>query len=319
MTNPSTHPARRLLAPALLVLALGLAGCGGGDAAVKTPDQLVAQGLDELGRYEFADAYASFAEAAARAPAGGALRRKAVFAQAVVCHQWQPASEARITEAAGLYRQLADAGEGEEAVQSLLRLGRLAELGDYFGDQEDLPKAREIYQQVMARWPQRAEAGEACLRLAAAWAQALDDESVRKGVAALDGWLQAHPDEPKAAIMLQYASELHWAFLHDAKSAVACLIEADRRGFDCDGREWQYCWRIARLAEEQLKDRELAIRYYRKIITTYPKSGSAWESQQELRRLGVEPPPIKLFDATLVARRGAGGGASAAAAKESKP
>lgn len=322
MTNLSINPACRLLAPALLVVAAAaIAGCGVGAASInKTPEQLVEQGLDELGRYEFAEAYETFALVRATAPAGSEVRRKATFAQAVACHQWQPASEARIGEAESLYLQLADAGEGEEAVQSLLRLGRLAELSDYFGDKEDLAKAREVYQQVMARWPQRPEAGEACLRLAAAWAQTLDPADVRKGIAAIDAWLKAHPDEPKAAIMLQYLSELHWTFLKDARSSVACLVEADRRGFDCDGREWQYCWRIARLAEEQLKDRDLAIRYYRKIIIDYPKSGSAWESQQELKRLGVEPPPIRLFDPTAVARKSAARpGATVAPVKEAKP
>lgn len=320
MTNLLPHPVRRLVAPALLAAAaLASAGCGGGAGAHATIDQQVERGLDELGRFEFEDAYETFARVRAQAPAGSELLRKATFAQAVACHQWQPSGEARIDEARRLYQQLADAGEGEEAVQSLLRLGRLAEMSDFFGDKEDLPKAREVYQQVMTRWPQRPEAGEACLRLAAAWAQTLEPADVRKGVAAIDAWLAAHPHEPKAAIMLQYLSELHWAFLRDAKSAVAALVEADRRGFDCDGREWQYCWRIARLAEEQLQDRELAIRYYRKIITDYPKSGSAWDSQQELKRLGVEPPPIKLFDPTAVARSDAKGGATGAAAKEARP
>lgn len=320
MTNSSIHPARCLVAPVLLVVvAIGIAGCGAGAASLKTPDQLVEQGLDELGRYEFAEAYETFALVRAKAPVGSEIRRKAIFAQAVACHQWQPASEEQIQEAESLYLQLVDAGEGEEAVQSLLRLGRLAELSDYFGDQEDLPKAREIYQRVMTRWPQRSEAGEACLRLAAAWAQTLDPADVGKGIEAITVWLKAHPDEPKAAIMLQYLSELHWTVLKDAKSAVACLVEADRRGFDCDGREWQYCWRIARLAEEELKDRDLAIRYYRKIVIDYPKSGSAWESQQELKRLGAEPPPIRLFDPTSVARTSARPDATAAPAKEAKP
>lgn len=320
MTNPSIHPARRLVVPALLVVAaVVIAGCGPGSASAKTPDQLIEQGLDELARYEFAEAYETFAQVRAKAPAGSDARRKATFGQAVACHQWQPASEALIREAEGIYIQLADEGAGEEAVQALLRLGRLAELSDYFGDKEDLPKAREIYQQVMTRWPQHPEAGEAGLRLAAAWAQSLDPADVRKGIEVIETWLKAHPEEPKAAIMLQYLSELHWSFLKDAKSAVASLVEADRRGFDCDGREWQYCWRIARLAEEQLKDRDLAIRYYRKIIIDYPKSGSAWESQQELKRLGVEPPPIRLFDPTAVARTNALPGATVAPAKEAKP
>lgn len=320
MINAPKHPARRLVAPALLVVAaVAIASCGAGPASLKTPDQLVEQGLDELGRFEFAEAYETFALVRAKAPVGSEIRRKATFAQAVACHQWQPASEEQIQEAESLYLQLAEAGEGDEAVQSLLRLGRLAELSDFFGDKEDLPKAREIYQQVMTRWPQRPEAGEACLRLAAAWAQTLDPADVRKGVEVIGAWLKTHPDEPKAAIMLQYLSELHWTFLKDAKSAVACLVEADRRGFDCDGREWQYCWRVARLAEEELKDRDLAIRYYRKIVIDYPKSGSAWESQQELKRLGVEPPPIRLFDPTAVARTGARTGATVAPAKEAKP
>ena len=273
---------------------LFISSCGV-ESTLVDKEQLLKEGLDELARYEFAPAYLRFSQVRASAPPEDPIRRQATLALAVVCHHWQPANADRIAEAGHLYRELSDAGEGDEAVQAQLQLGRLAELQDYFGDHEDLPAARACYQRVMERWPNRPEAGEACLRLAAAWAQSLKREDVLRGVAALENWLDTHPDEPKASIMLQYLSELHWTFLGDARKAVDSLLKADARGFDGENREWMFCWRLARLGEEELHDRDLAVRYYRRIVTDYAKCGAAWEAQQEMKRLGVEPPPIRLF------------------------
>jgi tetratricopeptide (TPR) repeat protein len=280
-----------------------LVGCGDGSPSTDQR-QLMTQGQEELARYEFTRAHACFSQVRAIAPAHDVMRREASLALAVACHHWQPASAERIAEAEALYRELSDAGVGDEAVQAQLQLGRLAELRDYFGDREDLPAARARYMQVMERWPQRPEAGEACLRLAAAWAQSLQREDVLRGVAVLEGWLDTHPDEAKASIMLQYLSELHWAFLGDARQAVDALRKADARGFDGENREWMFCWRLARLSEEELHDRDLAVRYYRRIVTDYPKCGAAWEAQQEMKRLGAEPPPIRLFDPASAVKAG---------------
>ena len=277
------------------ILATFIVSCDSGPSATDKR-QLMTQGQEELARYEFARAQACFKQVRAIAPMGGDMRRQATLALAVAYHHWQPASSEHIAEAEVLYRELSDAGVGDEAIQAQLQLGRLAELRDYFGDHEDLPKARACYQQVMDRWPLRPEAGEACLRLAAAWAQSLKREDVLRGVAALEGWLDTHPNEPKASIMLQYLSELHWSFLGDARKAVESLLKADARGFDGENREWMFYWRLARLGEEELHDRDLAVRYYRRIVTDYAKCGAAWEAQQEMKRLGVEPPPIRLFD-----------------------
>ncbi len=52
-----------------------------------------------------------------------------------------------------------------------------------------------------------------------------------------------------------------------------------------------FYWKVANLAA-QAGQRELAIEYYRHIISVIQRTRFAYESGLRLRQLGVEPPPL---------------------------
>jgi hypothetical protein len=62
-------------------------------------------------------------------------------------------------------------------------------------------------------------------------------------------------------------------------------------------RESIVWWRIARIAEEHLKDRDTAIAYYTKICVDAQTSGRAFEAQIALHRLGAPVPELTAFKA----------------------
>jgi hypothetical protein len=281
----------------LAAILAGLCGCGGDPHGGADAASLVARGLEDIERFDFAQGRERFAAARARSEPGGADWRRATYGQAVCAHHKTPPEPRLVAEAEALYRELAGrGGSSREAAAAHLGLARLAELRDFEGDPEDLPAAREQYRLVLAGWGGDPLAGEAALRLAATLLQTLDGPQVREGCRILEERLAAHPRDPLAACMWLCLGDAWHQQLGDPRRAVECLVRADEAGLPANGSEWTTWWRIARLAEDPpVGDRGLAARYYRRLVEEAPTSGKAWEAQQRLRGLGVEPPPIRLL------------------------
>jgi tetratricopeptide (TPR) repeat protein len=267
--------------------------------AAAADDGVAAAGLlrdaaTEVSYLSFDRAFPLFRQAEQLAPDGSPQWQQAVFGEAVCLQQIAPATAERLAEASRLYRQLAEK-PGAYSAQSMMALGRIAELVDYLGDVPDRPAARQWYEKArLAVGDDAPLASEAQLRFAATYVQETEAEPVRKGISILEDWLAKHPANPLASAMWQYAGDTYFYPLNEYARAIHCYLKADALGLLEKGREGPLCWRIANLAE-RVGDRDVAVRYYTKVIVKTPAGGKAYESQLALKRLGAPVPPIELF------------------------
>ena len=296
------HP--RLCRLLVGVTMLMIAGCGNEAPQVALDaDTLLARGAEEAGRFSWDTAAVAFADAEKAAAAGSLQRTKATYGRAVVAHQRTPASAATIAEAETLYRQVvADTPTSSEAGLATYGLGQIAAASDYFEDDEDLPKARELFSKTVDGWAGQEAGSLAALALADAWAATLKPEDMRHGCELLEAWLAKYPADPYAVVDWQWLGNTWQVGLGDSAKAVACFREADKLGLVPNGRQHEILWRIARMAERDLGDKQLAAEYYRRLIIERPSSGKGWEAQQRLIALGEQPPELKLYDEGAVKR-----------------
>lgn len=282
----------RLAGLAMVALTISSWAAAADDSA--TAGGLLKDAATEVSYLSFDRALPLFREAEPLAEKNSPQWQQAVFGQAVCLHQIAPATAERLAEASRLYRQLAE-NPGVYSAQSMMALGRIAELVDYLGDVPDRPAARQWYEKArLAVGDDAPLASEARLRFAATYIQEMAAEPVRKGIGLLEDWLAKHPTNPLASAMWQYAGDTYFYPLNEYARAIDCYLKADALGLLEKGREGPLYWRIANLAE-RVGDREVAVRYYTRIITQTPTSGKAYESQLALKRLGAPVPPIELF------------------------
>ncbi|MBN8526013.1 MAG: tetratricopeptide repeat protein [Planctomycetes bacterium] len=278
-----------------LILAAALASvfCGCGETTSKDPATAIAAGAGLCASYNFDRAAEHFAAARMLAPAGSEAWLQATFGLAVCRQQEVPIELPRVAEAAALFKEVVEKGGASPlAAQACLNLGRIAELRDTSADTPDLEEARRWYKQVVDTWPDAAIAGEASLRMGVTWIQSLERKDVEAGIAILEA-RAARPNEPWAGALWKQAGDAWWVNLGDRANAVRCLGRCIEAGHPDPSRAALTVWRAAKLADES-GDRDAALGFYRRIIERHPNSGMAWDAQQRMRELGVEPPPIKL-------------------------
>lgn len=285
------------------VLGLGFAGCGNPHANLSA-EKALEEALHQVSGLRFDNAYDLFAVAEQKAKPGSEMHLKALFGKATCAHQRMPPSATNIAEATELYRRVIDeAPKSNFAARSMLALARIAEVRDYNGDKIDLNLARQDYEKVISTWPGQPVAGEATLRLGATFIQTYQEEQVRKGIAMLEEYLAAHPDDPLNSAFWQYLGDSYYIPLSklvrdDEKQKQAyrkCLEsyqKAEALGWMQRGRQGGIYWRMAVIADRYLHDAPLAAKYYGKIILETPNSGKAYESQLAIRRLNNENPNL---------------------------
>ena len=257
---------------------------------------LLDSALEEVNYFSFKKAYTLFEKVKQDSPDGSAPWQQAVFGMAVCAQQMSPPTKSRIEESLRLYRLLAEKYPNSRfAPRSMLNLGRIAELSDYYQDKVDLQGARAQYQKVVDHWPDKLIAGEATFRIASTYVQTYKIEDIRKAVGALEAWLDEHPEDPLASAMWQYLADLYFFPLKQYSESLACYRKAEEIGFLEKGRRGPVYWRMAKMADHLLKKRNVAVEYYTKIIKFLPTSGKAYEAQLALKRLGAPVPPLQLF------------------------
>ena len=256
---------------------------------------------------------------------GSAAWRKAAYGKAVCAQQITPAKKRLIDEAQVLFETLLEKyPDSRFAPRAMLNLGRICELRDYAGDKRDLAKARALYSDVVRKWPDKPIASEATLRLAAAYAQTYEVKTAEKGVAVLEKWLAAHPDEPLAPAMYQCLGNTYRFPLKNYAKAVHNYVKADEIGLFSKGWITLYYWRIAVIADRYAASekingesgREVAIRYYGKIISDYPYSGKSFESWLALKRMKADIPDVRVVKLFEESRRLGSAGATRAKSEE---
>jgi tetratricopeptide (TPR) repeat protein len=273
------------------------AGDDSGDHRDRDRDRaLLRSALEEISHFNFDGAYASFIQVQRNTLVGSDEWQEATFGAATCAQQTLPPSQAKAQEARELYQLLLEKSpQSKYAPRTMMNLGRLAELRDYFGDAVDPSRARQWYQQVVERWPDDPIAGEATLRIAATYIQTYDIEQVRVGIALLESWLVKHPRDPLAGGMWSYLADMNFLPMQNYARSIECYRQADRFRFADRNRQGQVYWRAAVNADRYLNDRDTAVHFYTKLIADVPNSGMGYAAQVALKRLGAAVPEIQLY------------------------
>jgi tetratricopeptide (TPR) repeat protein len=266
-------------------------------AETETTEELLAKAAWEVRVFSFDNGYDLFKKAMAQSTEGSEEWQQAVFGAAMSIQQMTPPDADKMAKAEEFYGLLIQKTPKSKYIpRSMMMMGRIKELRDFFDDKINLEEARGWYQRVVDTWPKDRIAGEATFRIAATYVQTYDEKQVKKGIKILEDWLQKHPDDPMASGMWQYLGDTYFSPLEEYRKSLNCYIKADEIGLLEKGREGPVYWRMAVMAEKFLKDRQNAVKYYTKIITLVPTSGKAYMSQLALAKLGAPVPKLEMFE-----------------------
>lgn len=234
---------------------------------------------------------------------GSAEWTEATFCLASAYHHVQPPAKNTIQRADDLYKEVAEKSQDQHYVaRALLARGRIRELKDFDADPVDLDGAYAFYEQVMTRFAGQPIASEAALRAAASLVMAFDGPEftkAKKGIALLEKWLADHPSDPLASLMWQYLGDTYYRTVADYKNMIRCYEMVDKLGWIDQGNQGAWYWRAAVVSERYLKDRDMAIKYYTKIVRETPNSGKAYEALIALKQLGAPMPSAPLLEDDL--------------------
>ncbi len=286
-----------------LVVAV-LSGCGVAGGESGTPAAVLEQARSEIAYLAFEDAYPMYGQVLEAAEQGSDVWNEAMFGRAVCAQQIVPQTAALSAQAKQLFEALLEASpDSALAPHAVLHLARGEEMQDFTADVLDVAAAQRGYRRVLEQWPAHPAASEAALRLAGTHLKTYQPEQIQEGVAVLEGWLAAHPDDPMASGMWQYLSG-SYQLLGQLDRAVEAMVKADEAGLLLDANPMNQYWFIAYTAHHDLNNRALAIRYYRKLIEDPATAvgGRAYEAQRGLITLGVVPPLMpgqEVLDPTL--------------------
>ncbi len=292
--------ARERLRIVTIVCTLWGSSLATGAWAKESVDDLLNHANDQLAMFNWDNAYRLYGDtlAAAEKESPGpwsAKAQQAAFGKAVATSQASPSSAERIDEATSLFNRLADAQlKSPFAARSMMNLGRLAELSDFMDDRVDIESARKRYAEVVERFPSEPIAAEATYRIAGTYVQSFKPEDLNRGAEICQAWITAHPKDPLNSAMWQYAGDAYF-FLKEYRRSLDAYMESDKLGWTDEGNQGPIYWRMAVIADRELKDTAAAGKFYTKIIVETPYSGKAYESQLALKRLGMPVPEIQIF------------------------
>ncbi len=263
------------------ILCLGEPACAG-----------LAEAWQDVGYLDYRRAMPQFEKLRKGAEEGGEEWRQATLGLALCLHQRQPDTKAEKERAAELYDELIAASD-EAPVQAtaLLLRGKLDQLVDYFGDEENFAGAGECYARILRDWPDASSAGEAALYLAQTAIYTMDKDAARQAIARLEAWVTAHPDTPYAASHWLLIALAHRMPLEDQGAAVDASLKALEAGLPREMRVDLLYWRIATMAQNAGK-LEVARDFYTRIIVEVQRSGYTYMAQERIKEMGFEAPEL---------------------------
>lgn len=252
----------------------------------------LAQAWEDVGYLDYRRALPQFRRILKAADASSAEWRQAMLGQALCLHQRQPDVKADKERAAELYDALIAASDKEpiQATALLLR-GKLSQLVDYFGDEEDFAGAAESYQRILRDWSESSSAGEAALYLAQCAIFTMDKDATRKGIARLEAWVKAHPDNPYAASHWLLIALAYRMPLEDQSAAVDASLNALKVGLPKEMKVDRLYWRIATMAQNSGR-LEVARDFYTRIIVEVQRSSYTYMAQERIKDMGFEAPEL---------------------------
>ena len=262
-----------------LIIAATACGPTRSDRPYKKP---VADGWEHFRLGEFDLASRDFQQAAA-APATEAA---GLFGLAQTWHLRQPNPDP--AQAAALYQQvMARAPHSEYAAWSALALAWLQAVPPG----QPLPEIATVaagFQEALNRFPDHPAGHEAFLALQALQLQGNTPDRWREVLAALDGFLQAHPTTLYASAIQTLRAHCYRMLDEPAHELAVVrqawqLEQADPLG--PQPNPVGTYWRIATISEFDLGDFATAREYYRRLIAEYPAEQRVFLAKQELQRM----------------------------------
>jgi len=252
----------------------------------------LASAWQDVGFLDYRRASAQFEKARESAAKDSDEWRESTLGLALCLHQRQPDVKSEKERAGELYDELIAASEGKpiQATALLLR-GKLAQLVDYFGDEEDPAAAAGFYARIIKIWPDSACAHEAAVYLAQTAVFSMNRDAAAKAVKDLESWIAAHPDNPHAATQWLMISLAYRMPLEDYAKAVDASVKAVETGLPKEMSVDGLYWRIASMAEKTGK-KDTAKDFYTRIIVEIQRSRYTYAAQQRIKEMGFEPPEL---------------------------
>ncbi len=254
--------------------------------------KLFHSGWEHIRLYEFDRAEPIFRKLRSRFEVGSEQWIESSFGLAVSLEYKTPASPETISQAQKIYQELADKYPNHKcAPRALLNIGRIYELRNYYKDKIDLQSARKYYRFVIDRYADSPIVGEAVLRLAMSYTILCNRKSVYKGIDIMNKWISKHPSDKFSGLMYLHLGDVYFYPLREYRKCIDSYIRAEKSGAIAGSKEGFVYWRIAWLADHKLGDKEIAVKYYKKLIVEIPTFGKGYRAQLALKRLGVKDIP----------------------------
>lgn len=283
------RPPVRIKIPLLLIamcVASLLCGCGGG-ARSGDLDELLEAGWRAYSTGDFDFAVKCFQTVESADGATGDQTYSALLGLATAYHL-QP--NPSLAKARDYYDRLAQLDIEAARTQGLLGLARVALAEGETGEGQSKLMA------LMRDHPDSIEASEAAIHLADSLFRPHGDDArpgeftlagegvVQRGLRTLEDWLAAHPDDPLASAMhIMLANK--YIEMSDFEKAVEHLVAADEVGIAGVKTRSVTLWRIARIAQKELKDYELAETYYARYVAEFERTVLFYRAAKSLERV----------------------------------
>ncbi len=217
---------------------------------------------------------------------------KSTLALAISLHQRQPDVKAEKLRAAKLYQEIID-NSNRKPVQAkaMLLLARLASERDYLNDKPNNAKARELYSRIIKQFPNSKLADAAALFKAQLDIYSTNKTEILKGINFTLDRLKKYPTNVFASLQYQLIATAYYRDLNNPVKSIEYNLKAEKLGLPPLTQMDYFYWNIANMAEMSGMT-NLAVKYYKKIITDVVSSGFAYESQIRLKELGIKPPKL---------------------------
>ncbi len=218
---------------------------------------------------------------------------EATLALAISLHQNQPDVKSEKIRAAKLYQELIDApNRNPIQAKAMLLLGRFESERDYLNDKPDNAKSRALYEKIIKEWPNTKLADSAALFKAQLDIYSTNKTEILKGINFTLDWIKNRPDNPFASLQYQLIATAYFRDLNDPLKSIDYNLKAEEIGLPPLTQMDYFYWNLANIAETGGQT-NVAVKYYKKVITDVVGSGFAFESQMRLEELGVKPPKLE--------------------------
>ena len=217
---------------------------------------------------------------------------KSTLALAISLHQCQPDVKSEKKRAAKLYQEIIDNSKNKPIqAKAMLLLARFASERDYLHDKSDKAKSRELYGRIIKEWPGSKLSDAAALFKAQLDIYSTNKAEILEGINFTLDWIKKRPTNLFASLQYQLIARAYYRDLNDPLKSVEYDLEAEKIGLPPLTQMDYFYWNVANVAEIGGQT-NIAVKYYKKVITDVVSSGFAYESQIRLKELGITPPEL---------------------------